>query len=168
MKIHLLKRAYIALIEERYGVRLWGDKNPERTEMVAQKVMRLGLDYGEFVNVATSLWHVRANEKGWPYPYWNVVTSDTTFERINAVLDLSDTMLSAPDESSQYEAEAAFAFAYVYWMIGRNDVKPRREVDSGIDVRVKVAEYICSTHGLEFVTSDLNFIAKQLEEKLAN
>ena len=168
MKIHPLRSAYITLIQKRYGAHLRGDGNPERTEVIAQRVMRLGLDYDEFVDVATSLWHVWADEKGWPYPYWNVITSDITFERIQKLLNLSDTMISAPDESAQYEAEAAYAFAYVHWMLGRNDVRPRREIDSSIEIRVRVAEYICSTHGLEFITSDLNSIAKQLEDKLAS
>ena len=168
MKIHPLRFAYITLMRKRYGARLGGDKNPERTEAVAQKVSRLGLDYDEFVNVATSLWHVWANEKGWPYPYWNLITSDTTFERIQDVLGLSEEMLSAPDDSSQYEAEAAYAFAYVHWMMGRTEDKPRREMDSDIDVRVKVAEHICNINGLDCITSDLNFIAKQLEDKLAS
>ena len=165
MKIHPLRLAYIDYIKQEYGKSLWGDKSPERTSIVAQKVMRLGLDYDDYVEVACSIHHRWAKAKGWPYPYWNVVTSDGTIKRVNKLIDIAGC-LADTGNSAEFEMELMFALNYVWWLLGQVDDRPRRSAPASVDTRMRVAEYVCMTHGIFYVTSNLNIIASQIRNKL--
>jgi len=166
MIIHPLKQAYIDVVWERYGARLGrGDKNPERTEVIAQKVIALGLDYNVFVSLAVRMWDGWADRQGWPYPYWNVVTGDATFQRLEQFIDLGGDTLDI-DTASDFEAELMFAVSYVKWVRGLHGSKPRRIKDVCIKIQVAVAEHICRQYGVPSITSDLNYIAEQLGDKL--
>ena len=164
MKIHPLRQAYCTVLKERYGEIRYGDKSPERTEVVAQRVMELGLGYEEFVELAFELWDDFATKQGWSYPYWNVVTSDTTFERLQHLLDLSGEFTDT-HAASTFEAELMFATSYIHWLNNGGN-KPTRACEVDLDMKVRVAEHLCQQYGIPAVTSDLNRLAQQLGDRL--
>lgn len=164
MTIHPLRLAYIGYIKEHYGLRIWQEAKPERTEIVAQKVSRLGLGYTEFIDVAVSLWDEWAESKGWPYPYWTLVTSDKTFERIGELLELSS--LVTDDDVDRFELELIYAGSYISWVLGKVDHKPRRHIVADTIIRTDVARYICTVYGVEFTSPNYNHIASQMRGQL--
>ena len=162
MTIHPLRLAYVDYIKEHYGFQLWQSTKPERTEIVAQKVSRLGLGYAEFIDVAVTLWDVWAEKKGWPYPYWTLVTSDKTFERIGELSEL--TSFVADDD--RFELELLYAGNYISWVLGKVERKPRRYIAVDVNTRARVAEYICTVYGVEFTSPNYNHIASQMRGQL--
>lgn len=159
--IHPLKMAYIAYMRER-GAFVNGDKNPNRTEIVAQKVRRLGIDNDAFVELAVSLWEKWSKEQGHPYPYWNMVTSDKTFEWIESLLELGQ--LNGDLVADDYVYEYMFAIDYVYWLLDGKDDKPTRLVVVGDETKIEVADALCREFGVACVSSDYSYIAQQVTE----
>ena len=164
--MHPLKKVFNKYVHDHYGVGVGGDKNEARTELVAQKVLGLGLDYDTFVEVACSLWHRWAEMQGWKYPYWNLISSDKTMGRVEALLGYVDT-LSGDDGYDAFAEELAYALDYIWWYNGADGDRPRRGHDKpSADVVVRVSEYICATYGLSAYASDYNVIASLLGSEM--
>lgn len=158
LKMHPLKAAYNAYIGEHYGA--YDSREDEaKAEVVAQKIHKLGLPYEAFVEVACSLWHRWTVQKGWKYPYWNLVVSDSTFDRLSKLLEYTDVGQVSVDE---FEYELAHLLDYINWWLGDGD-KPVRELDVPVQIKIDVSEYVCEMYGIQFVSSDYNYIAQQVE-----
>jgi len=162
--MHPLRKRFAEYIKKQYGAGLGADKNEGRTEVQAQKIAALGLPYSVYVEAACSLLHRWANHKGWKYPYWNVVTSDSTIGRIKTMLEYVDNLHSDADYHAAFTDELSFALDYVWWLNGQGDVRPRRtRKRPSRNVTVEVSEYLCRMYGIPFVTSNYNEIAKELK-----
>lgn len=160
---HPLKRAYNDAIRKEYGIKLWGDKAPERTDIVAQRVDGLGIPYGTFITLALAMWDDWAQRKGHSYPFWNVVTSDQTFDRLKRYLSLTRDAEDDGAPVEQFAGELEFALSYIRWLGGENPEHPERPTSSvSIMVKISVAEYICRLYGIPCVTSDYAYIAGQI------
>lgn len=159
---HPLRRAYIDLIDNEYGITLWGDKTPQRTEAMARRVSAMGIPYPMFIRLAIMLWDEWSARKGHAYPYWNVVTSDATFETLKKYMDLVkdvDFNVVDPDE---FAIEVEYAFAYIHWMIGQQAERPPRPTIASDNAKILAAEYICQIYGLDYVSSNYNDIARDI------
>jgi len=84
--MHSLREAYIAKCKE-LGHTIRGDKDPEKTLIAAQKVARLGLSYAEYMELAFALLKSLCEYNGWKYPWYNVVISDSTINRIEKLIN---------------------------------------------------------------------------------
>lgn len=160
--MHPLRIVYNTYILQTYGIQSGRDKNIGRTEIVAQKVTALGLDYDMFVHIACTLWHKFAISKGWKYPYWNVVSSDNTFKRLHDMLMYADVLSDDTTFANAFASELAYALDYIRWLGGVIQSRPEKVCDTSIQVRVCVAEYICDVHGLSYITSSYNQLYNQL------
>lgn len=158
---HALKRAYNGAIKSRYGVKLWGDKHPERTEIIAQRVRQLGLDYDMFVNVALSLWDSWCEGQGHNYPYWNIITSDRTFEMLDSLGSLEDNETVKDDYGAEFMVELQYAQDFIAWWRGELNSKPISPRAS-TKVKIQVAEYLCRMYGIEMLSSNYIDIAQML------
>jgi len=158
--MHPLKIEFNKYIQENYDA-YDGRENEERTEIVAQKVHNLGLSYGLFVEVACSLWYRWAKQKGWKYPYWSLVSSDKTFERIKDLIEYTD--VGSDVNVSEFEYELAYILDYIDWWMGVGD-RPSHEHDVSARVKIEACEYVCQLYGIPFISSDYNYIAQQVEE----
>ena len=159
---HRLRQAYMDAIREKYDIGLWGDKYPEKTELLALRVDRLGVSYEMFAHLAVVLWADWAKKKGHSYPYWNIVMSEKSFERIGAYLSLLEG-LDVPDVNPDaLHDELAYATAYIEWMSGQRDRRPL-STGASVEVKILVAEYLCRLHGLVLQSSNYNHIAEQLD-----
>lgn len=161
MKIHPLKACYIQYIREHYGKKVWSD-DYERTARIAQKVHQLGVSYEIFIECAAMLWNDWSVKQGHPYPYWNVITSDGTFERLQELHTYSE-YFSDDDYADDYESELKFAYSYVDWMLGNNGSKPHRANGKPpAVVLMAAAECVCNWYGIPYLSSNYNVMAKQV------
>ena len=161
--MHQLKRIYNNYIRQEYGVYVGGDKSPERTEAVAQRVNALGISYKDFVCVSVQLWHDWAMAKEWKYPYWNVISSDKAFERISAMMEYADIVhSSSSDSQNQFLSELEYASAYIRWFGGISSTKPRLTMRVDTSVKIAVAEYLCDMYGVTCCSSNYNDVARKV------
>jgi len=162
MKIHPLKQAYNQYILEHYGVKIYGDKY-ERTAVIAQKVAALGIPYDIFIDVAVGLWDGWATKQGHPYPYWNMVVCDKTFERLKPLVDNAFLL----DDSEYWEAytnELEFAHQCIKWLLGECEDKPHRvNGKPPVQVQIYVAECVCSWYNIPCLSSNYVAIAKEIQ-----
>jgi hypothetical protein len=163
--MHPLRVAFAKYVKKQYGAWPGDDKNAGRTEVQAQKVAGLGLTYAVYVEAACSLLHRWAEHKGWKYPYWNVVISDSTIGRIKVMLEYVDDMHNDADYHAAFTDELSFALDYIWWLNGQGDIRPRRVRKRPLrSVTVDVAEYLCTMYGIPCVSSNYNVIAKELAD----
>lgn len=163
MRLHPLRKAYCRYIHKEYGEKIWGDSNPERTEVVADKVKRLGISYEMFIHLAILIWGNWAAKQGHSYPYWNVVTSDKTIEQLKQYIDLIRDMEDAGLDGHAFAAELGYAIGYVEWINGKSEHRPAKPpMDIPRGIKILVAEYLCDYYGLSCVTNNYNYIAKQV------
>jgi hypothetical protein len=163
MALHPLKKVYIDLVREQYGVKLWGDKNPQRTEILAQRVTKTGLGYRGFLKLALELWDRWSRNQEHPYPYWNVVMSDKTFEALGKYTAMMAEIADVDNiDAHVFLIEVEFAQAYIAWLNEDLDLRPRRVINTDTETRIKAAEYICRLYGIEFVSSELTMLARQI------
>jgi len=162
--VHPLKQAYNQYVRETYGSRIRGDDNPERTEVVAQKVHRLGISYDEYVELACILYDGWARSQGWKYPYWNAVSSDNAIARIAELLKTNNGTDSEEDKRRDdlYELELRHAMNYVNWYVRSDRVKPTRYFVKDEEVIMRVAAHICSIYNINYISSNYNDVARQL------
>lgn len=159
---HPLKQAYNDYIRNKYNVRISGDK-PFETEIIAARVIKLGLDYEGFVEVACTLWQQFATARGMKYPYWNLVKSNKTFERIAQLFEVVEPAFT-DDSAQRYECELLYASQYLAWLEHKLLEKPLRQVDAPIDLRIRAAQQICRIHQIPFISSNLNYIYRQIHD----
>lgn len=162
---HPLRMAYSKAIYKEFGKRLGRDKNPKRTEKVAERVDALGVSYDDFSQIVIGMWGDFAEKQGHPYPYWNMVTGDATFERLETLIELvGDLSLDYTDSDRflHYESELSFVAEYVYHSIeGNGSNPPIRTVEVDGSVRADAAESFCLMAGIPFYSDDLDYIARQ-------
>ena len=159
--MHRLKQEYNSYIRREYGAGIGGDKNPERTEAVAQKVIALGISYEDYIHLAVSINSDWARTKGWKYPYWGLVSSDSTIGRVASMLCYTDVVFSDTHQQ-QFLEEVEYAASYLRWFIGISSDKPKRLSKVSTDVKIAVAEYLCEMYGVVCYSSNYNDIAERL------
>ncbi len=167
--MHPLRMAYSKVVYKEFGNRMGRDKNPKRTEQVAKRVDALGLSYADFSQIVINMWRGFAIEQGHPYPYWNMVTGDVTFERLETLLELvGDIMGDDKEYFTAYEAEVAYVSAYIDHIINDRDTFdfPRRLMRANSAVRAEAAEAFCLFIGVPFFSDELDYIAGQYKNTL--
>jgi hypothetical protein len=161
--LHPLKAEYNEYVRRQYGAKAYGDPKPFETEIIATRVLKLGLDYAGFVEVACTLWQTFATKQGMKYPAWNLIKSNKTFERIAELYQVVEPAF-ADDSAVQYECELLFASQYLAWLDHKQLDKPQRQFDAPIDLRIKAAQQICKLHGIPFISSNYNCIYRQIHD----
>lgn len=163
---HPLRRAYAKVIYDVYGIPLRGDQNPVLTEQAAMKINRLGIDYKTYMGVAVRLCGSLAKHNGWKYPYYNVVVGGKTIDKVQKMLEYTSAMDAGNgiDEEWLFEQELTYALAYIDWWFGRGAKPSRNDNEIDVTLKGKVAEYICTLHGIRYTSSNYNVICKALEQ----
>lgn len=160
--MHPLRRSFIDVVEDEYGVSVGGIADVARLDVISEKIMNLGICYATFVSLAFALWDTFACEQDWEYPYWNVVFSDRTFDSISKLLELEDVIVDIPDHQDDYNMELMYACDYVRWVNGAVDERPKRcNGKPNADVRDRVAESMCNQFGIRHTSSNYMKIAIQ-------
>lgn len=163
MSIHPLRYAYIKTLRRLYGATVRGDKNPDLTERAAMKIVKLGLDYNAYMDIAVKLCAGFAKEQGWKYPYYNVVIGDKTIDKVKRLTRYAELDMGDDDQSDVFEYELSYAVAYIDWWFGRGDKPIRGDTVTQTSIKTKVAEYLCRMYGIPHVTSNYNKICMALE-----
>lgn len=161
--VHPLRLAYAKAIRKLYGAYLQGDKNPALTEQAAMKISRLGLDYNAYMDLAVRMCGKLASYNKWPYPYFSTVVSDKTISKVAKLIKYSDLDDADDDTSELFEQELYYATAYIGWWFGENDKPERGDGDVPVQIKSKVAEYLCRMYGVSCTTSNYNHICRSLE-----
>lgn len=161
--VHPLRAAYINIIRSRYHQFPTGDKNPGLTERTAKVISDMGLTFDTYMDVAVRLCDGIAKFKGWAYPYYNVVIGQKTLDKIQKMLDYTDVRIDNPDDVCLFEEEMCYASSYIDWWFGRGP-RPRREHDTPVSIRGKVAEALCLMYGIAYTSSNYNLICRALEK----
>jgi len=166
--MHPLKKAYNAYIQAHYDGAYDGKEDEEKAEAVAQRVHKLGLSYDQFAELACSLWDRWATQKGWKYPLWNVITSDASFDRIEKFLDYAQVLDTPNELREEIFYEQAYILDYIDWWMGVRDVQPDHELHVSMSAKIGATERVCEQYGIPFITTDVNFIASQVEDLHGN
>lgn len=155
-----LRSVYNAYVRSKYKVECWGDSHPHQTELIELKVLKLGLNFEEFVEIACALWHEFALAHGMQYPVWRLVTGAKTFERIGTVLQVLEPTLQDPNYAT-YEFELLYAQQYMDWLAG-SAPKPIHYLDVPDDVKWSVAKQLCREYQIPYLSSNYNIIYRQI------
>jgi len=154
MKISRLRKAYNAKVVS-LGYRMYGERDYEKSLLAAGKIKRLGIDYQTYIEIAFMLLEPLCKKNGWNYPYYNVVTSDSTIQRVDDLIRL-ETAKPASEEKieKRFEreqlraAEYSFLQKYLLWMHDRVSVKPAREIKESKAEMSFAAEQYCRNYGI--------------------
>lgn len=159
--LHPLRLEYIKFIKERYDIDIGGDKAPERTEVIAQDILKLGVDYRTFVRLAVTLWDDWCIKTNKEYPYWNIVTSRKSMERVQAIIALAGDILPLVDDEldDRFTIELIYAMTYVNWYCNGGVRPTRLGTRPTIEIRERVAGYICQLEGVPYISSNYNYVA---------
>lgn len=153
---------YKNAIYDEYSVRVGHDKNRSRTERVAKSIIRLGISFEDYISIAIELYADWAEKQGHPYPYFNMITGKMAFERVSELMERGLLVGDKDYSYGDFEEELWYVANYLEHAVNGNGCRPpKRQHDSGIDTRRDVAEYICHTRGIPFVTDDLDYIARK-------
>ncbi len=163
MSLHPLRSAYVDAVKKQFNITLWGDKNTQLTEQAAMKIVKLGLDYRVYVEVALKLCAGVTKANGWPYPYYNVVIGDKTLDRVYKLLQYTEEVTTGEGGTDLFEHELIYATEYIEWWFGRGDKPSHGDVVVPGKVRSDVAAYLCKVYGIPFLSSNYNVICKALE-----
>ena len=152
-----LYQVYKDAIYDEYGVRVGYDKNPKRTKRIAGLILELGISFEDYISITIDLYDDWADAQGHRYPYFTMITGKNALERVSELVKLNCTC-DEPD--SGFEEELWYVSCYLeHATNGNGSEPPARQYDPGPDVRREVAEYICNTKGIPFVTDNLDYIA---------
>ena len=165
MKLYRSLKSYSKVIHDMYGRSYRNSSHNEiRTRKVEVKILELGIDFNTYMEISVSLYADFARSKGWKYPYWNVVTGDKAIARVRELLRYAD-MIDDDDDCGITELylEIAFIMDYVSWYLGwDNGNRPVRYCNVSTSAKTVAAQYICDVHGVNCVSSNLNYIAERI------
>lgn len=161
--MHLLKILYDRYIKTRYGC--WTNSSKigdEKAEQLAQKIMNIGMSYAKYMELACIVSDEWARSKGWKYPYWSIISSDTVLDKVHRLVALENAD-SGDGSALLFNSELEYAIGIIAWVRGESD-KPQRVVDVPSNVKIKVAEYICMLAGKECTTSNYISLAGMISD----
>lgn len=162
-KLHSLQCSYIEYIWHRYACRS-GSNRLYQPDKHAADIHRLGLNYDLYVELACALLQNWSDLQGWKYPYWTAVMSNSTMQRMATIVRLSDATELDDGYALKFQQELAYADSYVAWYIGKAAAKPKVCGVRDMDLRDAVAQYLCAMHGIEYLSSNYNSIARAMDE----
>lgn len=160
--MHSLREAYINKCRE-LGHMVRGDKDPEKTLIAAQKVARLGLSYTEYIELAFALLRSLCEHQGWEYPWYNVVISDSTINRIKKLLELETGRIEKPASRLPTEMQLAeeyqYLTEYLAWVQGEAE-KPIRTIFTDKKIKQQAATQFCRNYGISPIITNYNRLAQ--------
>lgn len=163
-KLHRLQYAYIDYIQDTYACRP-GHGRLYQPDKHAAAIHRLGLNYDLYVELACELFQDWADSHGWKYPYWTAIMSDLAMKRISALVGLSDATELDDNYTIKFQNELAYADSYIAWYNGNVAIKPKVYSVGNSDLRNDVAQYLCDMYGIEYLSTNYNFIACMIGEQ---
>ena len=154
--------AYIKAVDEVYKKRPKGsDKyNTYKLDGLQKRIVNAGMRVSDYMLTAVMINKPVAEYNKWPYPYFNVTVSQTTFDRVAKLL--KSHAITDDQEVNSFEKEMNFARMYIEFLMGVTTVQPIRSVTVTNDVKVEVATHLCHTYGISPVAISYPYIANAL------
>lgn len=151
--MHPLKVVYNKYIRHKYGYWVGGDNiDNTKIDQLSQKISNIGMSYELYIELACTICDSWVKSRGWKYPYWSIISSDSTVERV-ARLATMESVDIGDDSTALFNMELEYAIGIIAWVRGESE-KPQRTIDVPAEIKIKVAEYICMLAGKECTTSN--------------
>lgn len=168
-----LHSMYCDMIRAKYDASYFGKEvNIERTECVEEKLAKLGIGYRLYIETVLAIYDEFARSAGLKYPAWNMITGDKAIARVRDIIRYSH--LESTDESIAndelyilFQLEVEWLTTYIHWYCGVDTARPpRKEYTFPNRLKSVVADYICDMFRIQHVSSNYNYIAKQVSRQV--
>jgi len=154
MTLHPLQHAYIKAVKK-LCCKNAGVTNSKvahaKVEQLGDEVCKLGLDADTYMYLAVSLCTNISKVKGWPYPYWSMVSGEWVYAKISKLVkDLDWNIVESTEHLSNatYELELVYAVDYIAWKDGKLSAKPERLQNAYPSTVARVIKYLKVVYGL--------------------